>query len=71
MTHSWPEILGALVDRRDLSTDQTTWAMGQILDGAATPAQIAGFAVSLRAKGETSAELSGLVRSMYAVSTPL
>lgn len=71
MTHTWPEILGALVERQDLSTDQTSWAMGQILDGSATPAQIAGFAVSLRAKGETSAELSGLVESMYAVSTPL
>lgn len=71
MTHSWPEILGGLVARRDLTSDETAWAMQQILEGAATPAQIAGFAVALRAKGETAAELTGLVESMYAVSTPL
>ena len=41
--------------------DQTTWAMGEILSGEATPAQIAGFAVSLRAKGETVEEITGLV----------
>ena len=56
---TWPEVLGALVARPDLSADQTTWAMGEILTGEATPAQIAGFAVSLRAKGETSRRSAG------------
>jgi anthranilate phosphoribosyltransferase len=68
---SWPEVLGALVAGSDLSADQTAWAMGEILSGEATAAQIAGFAVALRAKGETIEEVSGLVASMYAVSTPL
>jgi anthranilate phosphoribosyltransferase len=69
--HSWAEVLGALVQRHDLTTDQTAWAMGEILAGAATPAQIAGLAVSLRAKGETIDEVTGLLDAMYAVATPL
>ena len=62
---SWPSVLSALLARRDLSTAETAWAMGEILSGAATPAQIAGFIVALRAKGETVDEVDGLVRTMY------
>jgi len=69
--HSWAEVLGALVQRHDLTTDQTAWAMGEVLAGAATPAQIAGLAVALRAKGETIDEVTGLLDAMYAVATPL
>ena len=68
---TWPEVLGALVARRDLTVDQAAWAMGEILAGEATPAQIAGFAVALRAKGETSEELSGLADAMYARRVPI
>jgi anthranilate phosphoribosyltransferase len=68
---SWPEVLTALVAGRDLTAAQTAWAMGEILAGEATPSQVAGFAVALRAKGETIEEVSGLVESMYAVATPL
>src|SRR3954468_19116676 len=68
---TWPEVLGALVARTDLTADQASWAMGEILSGEATPAQIAGFAVSLRAKGETVEELSGLVAAMYEQATPI
>jgi anthranilate phosphoribosyltransferase len=64
-------VLGALVARRDLDVEQTAWAMEEILGGDATPAQIAGFAVALRAKGETVDELEGLVRTMYAHAAPL
>lgn len=69
--HSWPEVLTALVSRTDLTGDQTTWAMNEILAGAATPVQIAGFAVALRSKGETVAEMQGLVDAMYQHAAPL
>jgi anthranilate phosphoribosyltransferase len=68
---TWGEVLSALVQRHDLSPDQTRWAMGEILAGEATSAQIAGFAVALRAKGETIDEVTGLLEAMYAVATPL
>jgi anthranilate phosphoribosyltransferase len=71
MSHTWPELLGALVQGRDLATEQTSWAMREILAGAATPAQIAGLAVALRSKGETIDEITGFLDAMYEVSTPL
>jgi anthranilate phosphoribosyltransferase len=70
-THTWPEVLSALITRTDLSGEQTAWAMGEILAGEATPSQIAGFAVALRTKGETVDEVEGLVEAMYAHSTPI
>ncbi len=63
---SWPGVLTALLRGKDLSADDTAWAMDRIMSGEATDAQIAGFAVALRAKGETVDEVTGLVRSMYA-----
>ena len=69
--HSWPEVLSALTSRTDLTAEQAAWAMGEILTGAASPSQIAGFAVALRTKGETSVELAGLVDAMYEHAVPL
>ncbi|MEU0055717.1 anthranilate phosphoribosyltransferase [Streptomyces sp. NPDC006334] len=63
---SWPALLNGLLEGRDLSADDTAWAMDLIMRGEATDAQIAGFAVALRAKGETVQEITGLVRTMYA-----
>jgi anthranilate phosphoribosyltransferase len=71
VTHTWPDVLAGLVSGIDLSAEQTAWAMGEILAGAATPVQIAGFAVALRAKGETVDEMQGLVDAMYEHATPL
>ena len=67
--HSWPEVLSALIAGVDLSTGQSAWAMSEILSAEASPSQIAGFAVALRAKGETPGELSGLVEAMLANAT--
>jgi anthranilate phosphoribosyltransferase len=68
---TWPEVLGALVAGIDLTQEQAAWAMAEIVAGNATSAQIAGFAVALRAKGETIPEVSGLVGAMLSVSTPI
>ena len=70
MDQSWPDVLGSLISGDDLDSDQTAWAMGEILAGEATPVQIAGFAVALRAKGETVEEVEGLVEAMYAARHP-
>ncbi|MEV7285691.1 anthranilate phosphoribosyltransferase [Streptomyces sp. NPDC093252] len=63
---SWPDVLNGLLYGRDQSAEDTAWAMDRIMRGEATDAQIAGFAVALRAKGETVEEINGLVRTMYA-----
>jgi anthranilate phosphoribosyltransferase len=63
---SWPALLNQLIAGADLSEDDTRWAMDQVMAGEATAAQIGGFAVGLRAKGETSAEISGMAEAMLA-----
>ncbi|GAA0949256.1 anthranilate phosphoribosyltransferase [Nonomuraea longicatena] len=68
MTTTWPSLLSALLDGASLSSRDSAWAMGQIMSGAATDAQIAGFAVALRAKGETVEEVAGLADGMLAAS---
>ncbi|MEH1011620.1 anthranilate phosphoribosyltransferase [Micromonospora sp. CPCC 206060] len=68
---TWPSLLAALLRAEELSTADTAWAMGEIMAGSATPAQIAGFVVALRARGETSAELAGLVEAMLANAVPV
>lgn len=61
---SWGPAIARLLSKEDLTEDQAAGAMTEIMEGAATPAQIAGFVVALRAKGETTDEVAGLVRSM-------
>ena len=61
---SWPALLAVLLRGDSLSAADAAWAMGQLLGGAATPVQVAGFAVALRAKGESAEEVTGLVGAM-------
>lgn len=60
----WAKVLGTVTQRGDLDQATAGLAMGEILDGNATPVQIAGFIVALRMKGETTEELIGLVNAM-------
>jgi anthranilate phosphoribosyltransferase len=69
VSHTWPDVLDALVGGHDLDAGSTAWAMASILDGESTPAQIAAFAVALRAKGIAQAELQGLVDALLSRAT--
>jgi anthranilate phosphoribosyltransferase len=64
MSNSWSRVLGTLVAGDDLDAADAAWAMEQIMSGSATGAQIAAFAVGLRAKGESAEEINGLVATM-------
>jgi anthranilate phosphoribosyltransferase len=68
---TWPRLLTTLLDGVSLTSRQAAWAMEQIMSGAATSAQIAAFAVALRAKGESVAEVSGLADGMLARSAAI
>src|SRR5579859_5034431 len=68
---TWPALIGALVKGESLTSAEAEWAMNEIMEGAATTAQIAGFGVALRIKGTTVGELSGLARSMLDHATPI
>lgn len=71
MSQTWPDLLTGLVTGHDLDPADTAWAMNEILAGAASPAQIAGFMVALQAKGVTPGELTGLVRGMLQNARPI
>jgi anthranilate phosphoribosyltransferase len=63
---TWSALLTSLLAGEDLGRDEARWAMGKVMAGEAAPAQLAGFLVALRAKGETVDEVSGLVEEMLA-----
>jgi anthranilate phosphoribosyltransferase len=56
--------LQRLLDGHDLSRDDARTVMGSIMSGDATPAQIGGFLVALRVKGETADEIAGCAEAM-------
>ena len=68
---SWPEILTTLLDGRDLSVSESTWAMRRIMAGEATEGQIGAFLIALRAKGETIDEVVGFRNAILEAAVPL
>jgi anthranilate phosphoribosyltransferase len=60
-----------LIQGTPLSREQARDVMDQVMAGEATPVQIAGLLIALRARGETVEEMTGFVESMRAHATPL
>ena len=60
------DALARLLDGHDLSRDEARAVMNQVMEGAATPAQIGGLLVALRLKGETADEIAGCAEAMRA-----
>ncbi|MGN6430194.1 MAG: anthranilate phosphoribosyltransferase [Gaiellaceae bacterium] len=65
------QALAQLLDGHDLSRDEARAVMGSIMSGEATPAQIAGFLIALRAKGETADEIAGCAEAMREHALPV
>ncbi|MGB3621633.1 MAG: anthranilate phosphoribosyltransferase, partial [Ketobacter sp.] len=63
--------LKKVTEREDLSEEDMSQVMEQIMTGNATPAQIGGFLIGLRMKGETVDEITGAARVMRSLATPV
>lgn len=58
------EAIAKLLERQDLSVQEAANVMNAIMSGETTDAQIAGFLIALRTKGETAKEIAGCARAM-------
>jgi anthranilate phosphoribosyltransferase len=65
------EAIDALASGRDLSADQASEVLAEVMAGEATDVEIAALLIGLRTKGETVDELAGLARTMRALATPV
>ena len=68
---SWRDLTARLLAGEDLAAEETAWAMGEVMAGAAPAVPLAGLLVALRAKGESVAELTGLADAMLEAAVPL
>ena len=65
------EIITKVVDKQDLTEEESIQAMNEIMSGKATPSQIAAFITALRMKGETVEEIMGAAKVMREKATNL
>ena len=65
------QALTALAEGRDLDRDEMSAVMGHIMSGQASDAQIGGFLMALRVKGETIDEIAGAATVMRDLATPV
>jgi anthranilate phosphoribosyltransferase len=65
------ELLKKVVAGENLTEAEAAAAMEEIMDGGATPAQIAGLLTALKLKGETIDEITGFARVMRSKATPV
>jgi anthranilate phosphoribosyltransferase len=71
MQDFWPSILSRLTAGQSLSAEESAQAMLAIMEGDATPAQVGGFLMALRTKGETAEEIAGLARTALDKAQPV
>jgi anthranilate synthase/phosphoribosyltransferase len=69
--HKLQQAISQVIERADLDRQQAYEAMREIMNGAATPAQIAAFLVAMRMKGEQPSEVAGLAQAMRERATPV
>jgi anthranilate phosphoribosyltransferase len=65
------DALAGLLESRDLEQEEARAVMEEIMRGEATPAQIGGFLVALRLKGETADEIAGCAEALRAHVLPV
>ncbi len=65
------ELIGKVIEKKDLTENEAITAMNEIMNGEATPAQIAAFITALRMKGETVEEITGAAKVMRKKATNL
>ncbi|MFF2052128.1 anthranilate phosphoribosyltransferase [Leifsonia sp. NPDC058194] len=70
-SQSWSSVLTSLLAGEDLSVADAAWAMDQVMTGRATDAQLAGFLIALRVKGETVDEIVGFRDAILDHAVPL
>jgi len=70
-SQTWPTIISSLLDGEDLSVSDAAWCMEQVMTGTVTHAQLAGFLIALRVKGETVDEIVGFRDAVLEHAVPL
>jgi anthranilate phosphoribosyltransferase len=68
---TWPDVIRSLLEGEDLSVSDAAWCMEQVMTGTVTPAQLAGFLIALRVKGETVDEIVGFRDAVLEHAVPL
>ncbi|WP_129658032.1 anthranilate phosphoribosyltransferase [Rothia halotolerans] len=67
---TWKRLINQIERREDLTSEEASWAMRQMLSEDSDPVQVAGFLVGLHTKGETAAELAGFSEVMLELARP-
>ncbi|MFT0847969.1 anthranilate phosphoribosyltransferase [Actinomycetaceae bacterium L2_0104] len=67
----WPELISRLINQENLTSEETSWAMDQVMSGETSPVVLAGFLTALATKGETPDELRGLADAMLEHARPI
>lgn len=68
---TWQDLIGELIAGRDLTAEQTAWAMNRVMSGETSPTVLAGFLTALATKGETVQEIRGLADAMLEHARPV